>query len=112
MTMTTILTYVGAAFAEIAGCFAFWAWLRLDHSAWWLVPGGMSLALFAYLLTLVDSDAAGRAYAAYGGIYIVASVLWLWIAEGQQPGRFDLIGGALSIAGTIVILAGAARSSV
>ena len=108
--MTTIFAYVGVAFAEIAGCFAFWAWLRLGYSAWWLAPGGASLALFAYLLTLVDSDAAGRAYAAYDGIYIVASTFWLWIAEGRQPDRFDLVSGAISLVGTIVILAGAARS--
>jgi hypothetical protein len=62
----TLLVYAGAALAEIAGCFAFWAWLRLDKTPWWLVPGMGSLALFASLLTLVPSDAAGRAYAAYG----------------------------------------------
>ena len=107
--MATTLAYIGAALAEIAGCFAFWAWLRLGHSAWWLAPGGASLALFAYLLTLVDSDAAGRAYAAYGGVYIAASIIWLWTAEGRQPDRFDLIGGAIALAGTIVILTGAAR---
>ncbi len=72
--MITPAAYVGAAIAEIAGCFAFWAWLRLGKSVWWLVPGMASLTLFAYLLTLVDSEAAGRAYAAYGGIYIAASL--------------------------------------
>ncbi|RYZ25883.1 MAG: hypothetical protein EOP49_44065, partial [Sphingobacteriales bacterium] len=66
--MRTTLIYIGAALAEIAGCFAFWAWLRLDKSPLWLVPGILSLALFAYLLTLVDSEAAGRAYAAYGDV--------------------------------------------
>lgn len=60
----TILAYAGAALAEIAGCFAFWAWLRLDRSPWWLLPGMVSLALFAWLLNLVESDAAGRTYAA------------------------------------------------
>ena len=70
----TLPAYIGAALAEIAGCFAFWAWLRLDKSAWWLAPGIASLMLFAYLLTLVDSPAAGRAYAAYGGIYIATSL--------------------------------------
>ena len=72
--MTTLAIYIGAALAEIAGCFAFWAWLRLDHSPLWLVPGMASLVLFAWLLTHIDSDFAGRAYAAYGGIYITASL--------------------------------------
>ena len=72
--MQTIAAYIGAALAEIAGCFAFWAWLRLDKPVWWVLPGLAMLALFAYLLTLVDSPAAGRAYAAYGGIYIVSSL--------------------------------------
>lgn len=63
--MTTALAYIGAALAEIAGCFAFWGWLRLDKPIWWLAPGMLSLAAFAYLLTLVDVSVAGRAYAAY-----------------------------------------------
>jgi len=62
--MKTALVYAGAAIAEIAGCFAFWAWLRHGHSILWLVPGMVSLAAFAFLLTLIDSAAAGRAYAA------------------------------------------------
>lgn len=75
--MTSISAYVGAAVAEIAGCFAFWAWLRLHQPAWWAVAGMVLLALFAWLLTRVDSAFAGRAYAAYGGIYIVASLAWM-----------------------------------
>lgn len=90
--MPTIAAYIGAALAEIAGCFAFWAWLRLGKSAWWLVSGMASLALFAYLLKLVDSSAAGRAYAAYGGVYIAASIAWLWVVESARPDRWDLIG--------------------
>jgi small multidrug resistance family-3 protein len=101
-----VLIYAGAALAEIAGCFSFWAWLRLGRSSWWLVPGMASLALFAYLLTLVPSDAAGRAYAAYGGVYIVASILWLWIAEGARPDRWDVAGGAVCLAGAALILFG------
>ena len=101
-----LLAYAGAALAEIAGCFAFWAWLRLGKSPWWLVPGMGSLALFAYLLTLAPSDAAGRAYAAYGGIYIVASILWLWIAEGARPDRWDIAGGAICLAGAALVLFG------
>src|SRR5690554_817993 len=73
------LIYMAAAAAEIAGCFGFWAWLRLGRSAWWLAPAFVSLALFAYLLTLVDTPTAGRAFAAYGGIYIVASLAWMWL---------------------------------
>lgn len=102
----TIPAYIGAALAEIAGCFAFWAWLRLDKSAWWLAPGVVSLMLFAYLLTLVDSPAAGRAYAAYGGIYIVTSLGWLWMIEGVRPDRWDVGGVALCLAGAAMILAG------
>ena len=102
----TFLAYAGAAVAEIAGCFAFWAWLRLDRSPWWIAPGMASLALFAYLLTLVESDAAGRTYAAYGGVYIVASLLWLWLAEGLRPDRWDVTGAALCLAGTSIIVFG------
>lgn len=100
----TAAAYIGAALAEIAGCFAFWAWLRLDKPIWWIVPGTAALMLFAYLLTLVDSSAAGRAYAAYGGVYIVASLGWLWVIEGTQPDRWDLAGAALCLAGAAVMI--------
>jgi len=102
----TILAYIGAAIAEIAGCFAFWAWLKLDKSIWWLAPGMASLALFAYLLTFVDSAAAGRAYAAYGGIYIAASLSWLWFIEGVRPDRWDISGVIICLIGATVIIAG------
>lgn len=100
----TLLIYPLAALAEIAGCFAFWAWLRLDRSPLWLAPGLVSLALFAWLLTLVPTEAAGRAYAAYGGVYIAASLFWLWLVEGQRPDRFDLVGAAICLVGAAVIL--------
>ncbi|MFC3713124.1 YnfA family protein [Sphingoaurantiacus capsulatus] len=100
----TLLAYVLAAVAEIAGCFSFWAWARNGASAWWLLPGMASLALFAWLLTLVDSAAAGRAYAAYGGVYIAASLAWLWLVEGVRPDRWDLIGVAVCLAGAAIIL--------
>src|SRR2546430_15960385 len=102
----THVIYAGAALAEIAGCFSFWAWLRLGKSPWWVAPGMVSLALFAYLFTLVDSEAAGRAYAAYGGIYIIASLLWLWLAEGHRPDRWDVSGAAVCLAGAAIILFG------
>jgi small multidrug resistance family-3 protein len=100
----TVIVYVAAALAEIAGCFAFWAWLRLDKSPLWLIPGGASLALFAYLLTLIETGEAGRVYAAYGGIYIGCALLWLWAAEGVRPDRWDLTGVALCLLGASVIL--------
>ena len=96
--------FVAAALAEIAGCFAFWAWWRLDRSPLWLVPGVASLVLFAWLLTLTDTNAAGRAYAAYGGIYIAASLGWLWLAEGVRPDRWDIAGAAICIVGASLIL--------
>jgi small multidrug resistance family-3 protein len=102
--MTSLLAYLGAAVAEIAGCFAFWAWLRLGRSVWWLLPGLASLAVFAFLLTRVDSAFAGRAYAAYGGVYIAISLAWLWLVEGTRPDRFDLIGAAICLLGAAVIL--------
>ena len=104
--MRTIAAYAGAALFEIAGCFAVWAWLRLGHSALWLVPGALALIAFAFLLTLVDAAAAGRAYAAYGGVYIAASLAWLWSIEGLRPDRWDLCGAALCLAGAAVIVAG------
>ena len=102
----TILIYVAAAIAEIAGCFAFWAWLRLGAKPLWALPGLFSLVLFAVLLTRAEPAFAGRAYAAYGGIYIAASLAWLWLVEGVAPDRFDIAGVALCLAGTAVILLG------
>lgn len=102
----SVIFYFGAALAEIAGCFAFWAWLRLDKSPWWLVPGIASLCLFAYLLTLIDAEHAGRTYAAYGGVYILSALLWIWFAEGVKPDRWDVIGAAMCLIGAAVILWG------
>ena len=107
--MSSLLAFVGAAAAEIAGCFAVWAWARNGASAWWLLPGTASLGLFAWLLTLADADAAGRAFAAYGGVYIAASLAWLWAVEGRAPTAWDAGGVALCLLGAGVILAGAAR---
>ena len=101
-----IAVYVAAAIFEIAGCFAFWAWLRMGRSVYLLIPGGLSLAMFAWLLTRVDTPAAGRAYAAYGGIYIVASLIWMWTVEGVRPDRNDLIGATLCLGGAAIIIWG------
>lgn len=99
--------YLLAALAEIAGCYAVWAWLRREASIWWLVPGVAALFVFAWLLTRIDVEFAGRAYAAYGGIYIVASLGWLWLAESMRATMWDLGGASLALAGTLVILIGA-----
>ncbi|GLK54137.1 small multidrug resistance family-3 protein [Methylopila capsulata] len=103
--MTPVI-YVAAALAEIAGCFAFWAVLRLGATPAWLAAGAASLVLFAWLLTLVDAAAAGRAYAAYGGVYVAASLGWLWAVEGVRPDRWDLTGSAICVAGAAVVLFG------
>nr|WP_307437591.1 YnfA family protein [Labrys monachus] len=104
--MKSLGFYALAAFCEIAGCYAFWARIRLGKPAWWLAPGLVFLILFAFLLTQVESDAAGRTYAAYGGIYIAASLAWLWCIEDVRPDGWDLAGAALCLAGMAVILFG------
>jgi small multidrug resistance family-3 protein len=101
-----LFIYFGAALAEIAGCFAFWAWLKLRQPVWWIIPGMASLALFAWLLTFIEASAAGRAYAAYGGVYIATSLAWLWLVEGSRPDRWDVIGAAVCLAGAAIILFG------
>jgi len=95
-----------AAVTEIVGCFAFWAWLRLNWSPLWALPGICALAMFAYLLTYVETDAAGRAYAGYGGFYVVSSLVWLGMVERRMPDRWDLIGAACCLVGAAVILVG------
>jgi small multidrug resistance family-3 protein len=100
----TPLFYVVAALCEIAGCFAFWAWWRLGRPALWLAPGLAALALFAWALAQVESAEAGRAFAAYGGVYIAASLGWLWAVEGVRPDRWDALGAGLCLLGAAVIL--------
>jgi small multidrug resistance family-3 protein len=102
--MPAALIYPMAALAEIAGCFAIWAWWR-GASPLWLLPGLASLALFGLLLAQIGAGFAGRAYAAYGGVYIGASLLWMWAAEGQKPDLWDLAGAGLCLVGAAVILA-------
>ncbi len=104
--MRTVLVYTAAAFAEITGCFAFWAWLKLGRSVYWIAPGVLLLALFAALLTLIPAAAAGRAYAAYGGIYIVASLFWMAAVERAVPDKWDGLGAAICLVGASVILFG------
>ncbi len=105
-TTLMLLVYTGAALFEIVGCYALWAIIRLGKSAWWIIPGTAALLLFAVLLTRIDVTMAGRAYAAYGGIYIAASLAWLWVVEGQQPNWWDIAGAGLCVMGALVILLG------
>ncbi|SDE84037.1 YnfA family protein [Limimaricola pyoseonensis] len=104
--MPALIVYLTAALFEIAGCFAVWAWWRAGASAWWLAPGAAALAGFAGLLALSPAAFAGRAFAAYGGVYIAASLGWLWVVEGQRPDRFDAAGGLVCLLGAALILWG------
>jgi small multidrug resistance family-3 protein len=102
--MKSVLLFCLAAFFEIAGCFAFWMWLRNSRSSAFVALGVLSLILFALTLTRVDAAFAGRAFAAYGGIYIASSLLWLRFVEGVHPDGWDLAGGAISVVGALVII--------
>lgn len=102
----TYLAFFAAALFEIAGCYAFWAWLRLDKTPLWLIPGIASLIAFAWVLTFIDTAFAGRAYAAYGGIYIVSSLSWMVIVEKATPVISDYVGISLCLLGAAVILFG------
>jgi small multidrug resistance family-3 protein len=93
------------AAAEIVGCYLPYLWLRRDAPVWVLLPAVASLALFAWLLTLHPTG-AGRTYAAYGGVYVASAVAWVWAVEGLRPDRWDLLGAALCIAGTAIIVLG------
>lgn len=88
-----------AAFFEIFGCFAFWLYFRLGKTPWWIVLGVISLILFAYVLTKIDVENAGRIYAIYGGIYIIASLIWLVLVERESFNRWDIIGASLAMIG-------------
>lgn len=97
--------FVVTAVAEIVGCYLPYVWLKKSGSAWLLVPAFASLALFAWLLTL-HPTAAGRVYAAYGGVYVAVAILWLWVVDGNRPTPWDLVGAAITILGMAVIMFG------
>jgi small multidrug resistance family-3 protein len=100
--LKTVLLFVVTALAEICGCYLPYLWLREQRSPLLVIPAALSLALFAWLLTLHPTGAS-RTYAAYGGVYVVTAILWLWLVEGQVPERWDLIGGAVALAGMSII---------
>lgn len=103
--LRVMLLFAATAGAEIFGCYMAYLWLRHDKPLWLLLPAAGSLAAFAWLLTL-HPTAAGRTYAAYGGVYIAAAVLWLWAIEHQRPDRWDVIGALFSLTGALVIYFG------
>ena len=102
--MKNFALFMAAGVAELGGCYAFWMWLRMGRSAWWSAVGTVSLVAFAWLLTRIDMPFAGRGYAAYGGIYIVLALLWLWRVEKATPDRWDLIGVTICLLGASVII--------
>lgn len=102
--MQNILFFTISAFLEIAGCYAFWIVIKENKSTLYIIPGIISLILFAFFLTKIDSDLAGRTYATYGGIYIASTILWLYFVEGFIPDKGDFIGAGICILGALVIL--------
>ncbi|WP_449288885.1 YnfA family protein [Methylophilus luteus] len=99
----TLLLFVLTAIAEIVGCYLPYLWLREGKSIWLLVPAAISLAIFAWLLTL-HPTAAGRVYAAYGGVYIGVAIVWLWLVDGIRPTAWDLLGAAVAMLGMAIIM--------
>lgn len=101
--LRTLLLFLVTAIAEIIGCYLPYLWLRHDKSAWLLVPAALSLALFAWLLSL-HPTATGRVYAAYGGVYIVVAIFWLWAVDGIRPTAWDIAGAVVTLAGMAIIM--------
>ena len=109
--LKTTLLFIVTAFAEIIGCYLPYLWLNRGGSAWLLIPASMSLAIFVYLLTL-HPTAAGRVYAAYGGVYVLTAIIWLWSIDGIRPDRWDVIGGLVALLGMAIIMFGPRQSLV
>ncbi|MEZ9858558.1 YnfA family protein [Vibrio splendidus] len=101
----TVGLFVLTAVAEIVVCYLPYLWLREDKSIWLLIPAAISLALFAWLLTL-HPTATGRVYAAYGGVYISVALIWLWLVDGEKPTTWDLVGGSVALLGMAIIMFG------
>ncbi|MCC4814987.1 hypothetical protein CSB62_07015 [Vibrio splendidus] len=99
----TVGLFVLTAIAEIVGCYLPYLWLRQDKSILLLIPAAISLAVFAWLLTL-HPTATGRVYAAYGGVYISVALVWLWLVDGEKPTMWDLVGGSIALFGMAIIM--------
>jgi len=103
LELKTIGLFVITALAEIVGCYLPYLWLKEDKSIWLLVPAAISLALFAWLLSL-HPTATGRVYAAYGGVYIFMAIMWLWLVDGVKPTLWDLVGTFVALIGMAIIM--------
>lgn len=101
--LKTVGLFIITALAEIIGCYLPYLWLRQEKSIWLLVPAAFCLAAFAWLLTL-HPTAAGRVYAAYGGVYVFMAIMWLWLVEGIRPTTWDLVGSAVVLLGMGIIM--------
>lgn len=99
----TIALFLITAVAEIAGCYLPYLWLKEGKSVWLLVPAALSLALFAWLLSLHPA-AAGRVYAAYGGVYVFVAIMWLWLIDGIRPSVWDAVGSLVALLGMAIIM--------
>jgi small multidrug resistance family-3 protein len=100
--MKTFFLYVATAIAEIIGCYLPYLWLKEGRSVVLLIPAALSLAVFVWLLS-VHPSAAGRVYAAYGGVYISVALVWLWFVQGIRPSSWDWTGVAISLIGMAII---------
>ncbi|WP_455819326.1 YnfA family protein [Pseudomonas cerasi] len=107
--LNTTLLFFATALAEIIGCFLPYLWLKKNASAWLLLPAGISLMVFVWLLTL-HPEASGRVYAAYGGVYVVTALLWLRIVDGVKLSSYDWVGAAVAFCGMLIIVAGWGRA--
>src|SRR5262245_54003187 len=110
MLMRTAGLFAATAVAEIVGCYLPYLWLKEGRSASLLLPAAFSLVAFVWLLSL-HPTAAGRTYAAYGGVYVTVAIFWLWLVEGQTPSRWDLIGAAVAIVGMAILVVGQSARS-
>ncbi|SFJ68636.1 small multidrug resistance family-3 protein [Planctomicrobium piriforme] len=108
--VSTTLLFVATAIAEIVGCYLPYLWLQQGKSPWLLLPAAISLVIFAWLLTL-HPTAAGRVYAAYGGVYVTVALVWLWLVDGLRPARTDWLGAAFCLTGMLIIMWGS-RSAI
>jgi small multidrug resistance family-3 protein len=103
LELKTIGLFFITAIAEILGCYLPYLWLKQDKSILLLIPAALSLTLFAWLLSL-HPTAAGRVYAAYGGVYICVAIIWLWGVDGVKPTLWDIVGASVALVGMGIIM--------